>query len=109
MDAFFKYILQFTTNPKVNSRIVTSFIILGLVFSYAYVFFNVIVLSSILSNLILIGLFFLIKALIADWDNLYSGNPEKNRFVKAFQAHIPSDYILKKFRTSLDSHVIFFS
>ena len=90
-----KYLTTFGTNPKENSRHLTSFIILVLLFGYAYSFFDVLILkNAIASNAIILCIFFLIKSLIADYDPLYSGDPEKNKYTKAFQSNLPTEYIM---------------
>ena len=54
------------------------------------------------SNAILVILFLLIKAAIADYDVLYSGNPEKNKYAKAFQENLPTKYIMAEYNVNMN-------
>ena len=102
MDGLLKYFTEFTTNPKENSRKATSFIILVLLFAYAYAFFDVLIQENgIASSALLIVLFLLIKAAIADLDILYSGNPNKNKYTKAFQENLPTKYIMAEYNIDM--------
>jgi len=93
-----KYFTEFTTNPKENSRKATSFIILVLLLAYAYCFFDVLIQKNgIVSSALLIFLFLLIKSVIADYDPLYSGNPQKNKYIRAFQKNLPTQFIMEEY------------
>ena len=98
MEYLLKYLTEFTTNPKENSRKATSFIILVLLFSYAYSFFDVLIQENgLVSSALIIFLYLLIKSLIADYDPLYSGDPKKNKYTRAFQRILPTHYIMSKY------------
>lgn len=102
MDGILKYFTTFGTNPKENSRHMTSFIILVLIFFYAYTFFDVIISENkFISNALLLVLFFLIKSIISDHDPLYSGNPKKNKYTKCFQKTLPSKYIMETYSVDM--------
>jgi hypothetical protein len=93
-----KFLTEFTTNPKENSRKATSFIILVLLLAYAYCFFDVLIQENgIVSSALLIFLFLLIKSVIADYDPLYSGDSKKNRYIKAFQKNLPTQFIMEQY------------
>ena len=98
MDGVLKYLTEFTTNPKENSRKATSFIILVLLFAYAYSFFDVLIQKNgLASSALLIFLFLLIKSVIADYDPLYSGDPKKNKYTRSFQRNLPTKFIMSKY------------
>ena len=97
-----KYLTEFTTNPKENSRKATSFIILVLLFSYVYSFFGVLIQENgLVSSALLIFLYLLIKSLISDYDPLYSGDPKKNKYTRAFQRNLPTHYLMSKYNVDM--------
>lgn len=97
-----KFFTSFTSNPKENSRKTTSLIILVLLFGFAYAFFGVLIQENgIASSALLIVLFLLIKGVITDNDILYSGDPTKNKYVRAFQANLPTNYIVEEFNVEM--------
>jgi uncharacterized membrane protein len=98
MEEALKFFTDFTSNPKENSRKATSFIILVLLFGFAYTYFGLLIKDNgITSSALLIVLFLLIKEAISDKDVLYSGNPDKNKYTKAFQEKLPTKYIIQTY------------
>ena len=102
METALKFFTDFTSNPRENSRKATSLIILVLIFSFAYVFFGVLIKDNgIASSALLIVFFLLIKEAISDKDVLYSGNPDKNKYTKAFQEKLPTKYIIQEYNVEM--------
>jgi hypothetical protein len=102
MDKLLKYFMASVADLKENSRRTTSFIILFLLCAYAYFFLDIAFKENgTVSCVVLFLIFTLIKEVIADFDILYSGNPEKNKFVKAFQKNLPTKYIIGKYRVNM--------
>jgi hypothetical protein len=88
-----------TRNVKDKYRKITSLIILVLLLFFAYIYFDYIIDENArVTIVVLFVLYILIKEAITDHDVLYSGNPEKNKFVKAFQYNLPSKYLMEKFK-----------
>ncbi|MFW6047150.1 MAG: hypothetical protein ACOCP4_05140 [Candidatus Woesearchaeota archaeon] len=102
MDELIKFFKDFS-NPKEKSRKTTSLIILVLFLGFAYVFFDVLIRENgIVSSALLIVLFILIKEIISEKDVLYSGDPNKNKFVNAFQLNLPTKYIIDTFGVNME-------
>lgn len=52
--------------------------------------------------LVLPFIFYLLKILLFGSDDLYYGNPQKNKYAGAFQAYLPSNHIALKFNLTSD-------
>lgn len=102
MERIFKFFTD-STNPKEKFRKLTSLIILVLLLAFVYIFFDVLIDENAKASIIvLFVLYILIKEIITDFDVLYSGNPEKNKYVRAFKANLPSKYIMETNKISQD-------
>jgi hypothetical protein len=91
-------ILSEATSSKGMIRATTSFLLIVLLYFFAYTFFGLVINENgLISLLIALAVYFLIQTFITNYDVLYDGNPKKNRFVRAFQMKYPSTYIMEKY------------
>jgi len=79
-------------------------LVFSLIFSHIFII-PLNILANFPNWIVYIGvctIFYMLKLLLFSSDKLYYGDPNKNKYVKAFQLHWPSKHIAKKFSIPLD-------
>ena len=98
IEKLFKIFLD-SSNAKDQYRKSTSLIILVLLLFFVYIFFGLLIDENAkISIIVLFVAYLLIKEAITQHDVLYSGNPNKNKYVRAFQDRLPSKYLIETYK-----------